>query len=85
MKYYSYLCSRFGSESPNTERSYALVAELVDAPDLGSGVSRRAGSSPVRRTERKKRQKMLNNIPQICDFDRKMRFLIKKIKIFLHN
>ena len=53
MKYYSYLCSRFGSESPNTERSYALVAELVDAPDLGSGVSRRAGSSPVRRTERK--------------------------------
>jgi len=27
----------------------------------------------------------LNNIPQICDFDRKMRFLIKKIKIFLHN
>lgn len=28
----------------------ALVAELVDAPDLGSGVSRRAGSSPVRRT-----------------------------------
>ena len=28
----------------------APVAELVDAPDLGSGVSRRAGSSPVRRT-----------------------------------
>lgn len=30
----------------------ALVAELVDAPDLGSGVSRRAGSSPVRRTNK---------------------------------
>ena len=30
----------------------APVAELVDAPDLGSGVSRRAGSSPVRRTQR---------------------------------
>ena len=29
---------------------YALVAELVDAPDLGSGCSRSAGSSPVRRT-----------------------------------
>ena len=28
----------------------ALVAKLVDAPDLGSGVLRRAGSSPVRRT-----------------------------------
>ena len=31
--------------------SHALVAELVDAPDLGSGVLRRAGSSPVRRTK----------------------------------
>ena len=30
----------------------ALVAELVDAPDLGFGVSRRAGSSPVRRTNK---------------------------------
>ena len=28
----------------------APVAELVDALDLGSSVSRRAGSSPVRRT-----------------------------------
>ena len=26
------------------------MAELVDAPDLGSGVSRRVGSSPIRRT-----------------------------------
>ena len=31
------------------------MAELVDAPDLGSGVSRRAGSSPVRRTFKSKR------------------------------
>ena len=30
----------------------APVAELVDALDLGSSVSRRAGSSPVRRTEK---------------------------------
>ena len=29
----------------------APVAKLVDAPDLGSGVLRCAGSSPVRRTE----------------------------------
>ena len=28
----------------------ALVAELADAPDLGSGVLRREGSSPFRRT-----------------------------------
>ena len=28
----------------------ALVAKLVDAPDLGSGVARRVGSSPIRRT-----------------------------------
>ena len=35
----SYLCSH-----------KALVAKLVDAPDLGSGVARRVGSSPIRRT-----------------------------------
>ena len=29
---------------------HALVAELADAPDLGSGVPRREGSSPFRRT-----------------------------------
>ena len=28
----------------------APVAKLVDAPDLGSGVLRRVGSSPIRRT-----------------------------------
>ena len=33
--------------------AYAPVAELVDALDLGSSVSRRAGSSPVRRTKKK--------------------------------
>ena len=32
----------------------ARVAKLVDAPDLGSGVLRCAGSSPVRRTTTKK-------------------------------
>lgn len=31
----------------------ALVAKLVDAPDLGSGVAIRVGSSPIRRTETK--------------------------------
>ena len=30
----------------------ALVAELVDAPDLGSGVLGREGSSPFRRTKK---------------------------------
>ena len=32
----------------------APVAELVDALDLGSSVSQRAGSSPVRRTDKTK-------------------------------
>ena len=31
----------------------ADMAELADAPDLGSGVLRRAGSSPVIRTTEK--------------------------------
>ena len=35
--------------------SFALVAKLVDAPDLGSGVAIRVGSSPIRRTMRQKR------------------------------
>ena len=46
MRNYSYLCTRFRLNGTMTERSFAPVAELVDAPDLGSGVSRRAGSSP---------------------------------------
>ncbi len=33
----------------------APVAELVDALDLGSSVPRRVGSSPIRRTDIKKR------------------------------
>ena len=32
------------------EQSIAGVAELVDAPDLGSGAVRRGGSSPFTRT-----------------------------------
>ena len=44
-----YLCTRvYGVYHPAS----ALVAELVDAPDLGSGGSGRVGSSPIRRTER---------------------------------
>ena len=31
---------------------YASVAKLVDAPDLGSGVLRRVGSSPIGRTKK---------------------------------
>ena len=33
--------------------THAGVAELADAPDLGSGVNRCAGSSPVTRTKAK--------------------------------
>ena len=35
---------------PNFALAFALVAKLVDAPDLGSGVAIRVGSSPIRRT-----------------------------------
>ncbi len=39
----------------NDERAcFAPVAELVDALDLGSSILRCAGSSPVRRTERRR-------------------------------
>ena len=85
MKYYSYLCSRFGQTAPKTERSSAPVAELVDAPDLGSGVydvQVRVLSGALCDDLG---EKWLNFIPYLCYFDRKLRFLIKKIKIFLHN
>ena len=58
-----YLCTRVSKRLPNYLGidayhvnkgidfvDCAPVAELVDALDLGSNVSRRAGSSPVRRT-----------------------------------
>ena len=35
---------------PNFAPTNALVAKLVDAPDLGSGDFGRVGSSPIRRT-----------------------------------
>jgi hypothetical protein len=35
----------------NTSCSRAKVAELADAPDLGSGAARRGGSSPPFRTK----------------------------------
>ena len=85
MKYYSYLCTRFGALGPKTERSFAPVAELVDAPDLGSGVydvQVRVLSGALCDDLG---EKWLNFIPYLCYFDRKLRFLIKKIKIFLHN
>ena len=54
MKKMSYLCtaktSNATAQSRYAGRARAPVAELVDASDLGSGVVRRAGSSPVRRT-----------------------------------
>ena len=38
-----------------SKKRHAPVAKLVDAPDLGSGVLRRVGSSPIRRTIGQKR------------------------------
>ena len=43
-----YLCTR-------KIKAIARVAKLVDAPDLGSGVLRRVGSSPITRTIGQKR------------------------------
>ena len=43
----------FAAENRGT---IALVAKLVDAPDLGSGVAIRVGSSPIRRTMRQKEE-----------------------------
>ena len=43
-----YLCTR-------KIKTVARVAKLVDAPDLGSGVLRRVGSSPITRTIGQKR------------------------------
>ena len=36
---------------PSTGHSFAGLAELADAPDLGSGALRRGGSSPLTRIE----------------------------------
>ena len=41
----------------------ARVAKLVDAPDLGSGVLRRVGSSPITRTMRQKRNSQKKRVP----------------------
>ena len=74
MKNISYLCNRFWANEPNIIKVKAPVAELVDASDLGSGVSRRAGSSPVRRTP----QMMAGNVkiakrePILWEKDKKM-------------
>ena len=40
----------YGVSAAPTALTDALVADLVDAPDLGSGVFGREGSSPFRRT-----------------------------------
>ena len=48
----------------------APVAKLVDAPDLGSGVSRRVGSSPIRRTNSADYQQVTTYACEnACDFD----------------
>ena len=85
MRKYSYLCTRFRPKGTMTERSLAPVAELVDAPDLGSGVydvQVRVLSGALGDVLG---GKWLKFIPYMCYFDRKMRFLIKKINFFLHN
>ena len=46
----------------NFAHAFAPVAKLVDAPDLGSGVSRRVGSSPIRRTLKNAKLLIFNSL-----------------------
>ena len=69
---YYYLCSRkwkksiggrwFRKKHSTDNHNPARVAKLVDAPDLGSGVLRCAGSSPVRRTTTKKAEWIITSV-----------------------
>ncbi len=45
------------------------MAKLVDAPDLGSGVLRRVGSSPITRTMRQKRNSQKKRVPLFLRID----------------
>lgn len=52
LKKYIYICTR--NQQPTKRfkiENFAGVAKLVDVPDLGSGVARRVGSSPITRTK----------------------------------
>ena len=80
-----YLCRRFWCKTKHEVRKWAPVAELVDALDLGSSVLRRAGSSPVRRTNDEKCAKKMRKSPKIGENGKKMKIFLKKIKNFLHN
>ena len=57
-----YLCSR-------KIKTVARVAKLVDAPDLGSGVLRRVGSSPITRTIGQKRNSQKKRVPLFLRID----------------
>ena len=54
-----YLCTR-------KIKAIARVAKLVDAPDLGSGVLRRVGSSPITRTIGQKRNSQKREFLFFC-------------------
>ena len=47
-------------------RWHAPVVKLVDTPDLGSGASRRVGSSPIRRTKNEESPK---GFPRFAFYD----------------
>ena len=50
-------------------KQVARVAKLVDAPDLGSGVLRRVGSSPITRTIEQKRNSQKKRVPLFLRID----------------
>ena len=53
---------------------HAPVVKLVDTPDLGSGASRRVGSSPIRRTIGQKRR-IQENFP-LCFYILRLQIII---------
>ena len=69
---------QFAQKSVLLSSDFAPVAKLVYAPDLGSGVSRRAGSSPVRRTNHKKRPKKGDKYATNLQKRQKIEFFYKK-------
>ena len=58
----------FYQEIQTVSITVARVAKLVDAPDLGSGVLRRVGSSPITRTIGQKRN-FRENFPLFYFYD----------------
>ena len=56
----------------------AKVAELADAPDLGSGTERCGGSSPPFRTKESKQQTSVSKQPAPGSSERRLTIYVKE-------